>query len=236
MITARLRTILFLLACAFLARGLWMLLRRMQMAPPPDLQELTEHAHAIMADAGKGLSWVLLGAFIALLVVLWNSTALSKNWLDVLDYAFKGFGVLVALLLAILFLRQWQLQEVATATRARDSAAAEKKSETDRADQEREKALRERNRDRVSTFLTQLSDHANDVSRRKIAVSVAGSYLRDKEVISLSLVQALHATALFDPDESVKLCAREMLFRRLIRAQWNPQRKTRTLRMRSSSF
>jgi hypothetical protein len=210
MITARLRTLIFVLACAVLAFGLWVLLHRMRVAPPTDLDGLTQYAQRIMADAGKGLSWVLVGAFIVLLVVLWNSSALSKNWLDVLGYAFKGFGVLVTLLLAILFLRQQQLQEVVATTRATEAATAEKTKETERKAKETEDTSRERNRERVSTFLRQLSER--DVPGRKIAVTVAASYLRDEDVITMSLVQALYATALYDADESVRACARNMLF------------------------
>jgi hypothetical protein len=151
---------------------------------------------------------------LALLIVLWNASALSRDWLDVLAYAFEGFAALLALLMVILFLRQLQLQEVIEIRNKEIQASSEREKDKRRAEEEGASPRRERNRERVSTLLRELDEEVDNVSARKITVTVGGSHLRDDEVMSISLVQALHATALYDPDDSVKACAREMLYSR----------------------
>ena len=93
----------------------------MQTTATGSIDDQVTAARAIMVDAGRGLLWVLVGTLCALLVVLWNSSALSKDWLDVLTFAFKGFGALVLLLLMILFLRQYQVQKVIETIRESDA-------------------------------------------------------------------------------------------------------------------
>ena len=212
MITTRLRTVAFLIACALLGYGILILLHRMQITAAGNIEEQLTAARDIMVDAGRGLLWVLAGTLCALLVVLWNSSALNKDWLDVLTFAFKGFGALVLLLLMILFLRQYQVQKVIETIRESEAKTERDKREKEEAHEKAAEQARERNRERVTTLLTRLAQHSNDPTPRKITIAVAGSQLRDKEVMSLSLAEALHATALYDPDDSVRSCARDILY------------------------
>ncbi len=206
MVTSKLRTVLFALACGVLGWGLFIILSSIIEAPPenPDAEAIEAFLETMIPKAGTGLVFEIVGAFLTLVIVLWNASALNKDWLQVMGYGFKAFGVLTGVLLIALVLRQYQLHRVAESHRAEERL--------NRLSSEASDAVKTRNRDQVQALLANFAAWWDKPAVRNAAVAVAGSQLRDDDAIPLGMVQALYSVCLHDPDPEVRKTAREVVF------------------------
>ena len=203
MITSKLRTVMFVVASIVIGWGLYLILTSIIDAPS-DAQNPNIFLQTMVQRAGKGLGWELVGAFAILLVVLWNASALNKDWLHVLGYGFKAFGALTLILLLAFCLRHYQLHRIAEVKRH--------EAQINVLNDEKKEAIAREKRNQVHAFLTNLAEWSDRPTARSNAIAVAGSQLHSDVGISLETVDALYSVYLHDIDPGVRGAARQALF------------------------
>lgn len=218
MILPRPRTVLFALSGAAILFGIWRLLA---VLPDPS---------AFSGEIGRCCWFIVLGAVGCVLTMMWNSSALTKEWLGVAELSLKAVGAILFLIFGQWFAQLQHEREAREQDNAKKYQAQLKSEERTRDDQarrelaatqDRDRAAAERrdletvyrlNSERADQLLKQFAENRDYPAGRKSAVAIAGGHLRDSSLKSLVLAQAIHTALLFDPDRDVQRVAREVLF------------------------
>lgn len=218
MILPRPRTVLFALSGLTILYGIWRLLRAL---PDPT---------TFSGEIGDCCWFIILGAVGCVLTMMWNSKALTKEWLGVAELSLKAVGAILFLIFGQWFAQLQHEREVREQQGGREYQAQLKSDERTRdeqskrelaATQDRDRNANERrdqdtvyrlNSERADQLLKQFAENRDYPAGRKAAVAIAGGHLRDSLLKSLVLAQAIHTVVLYDPDPSVQRVARDVLF------------------------
>ena len=218
MILPRPRTVLFALSGLAILYGIWRLL---QVLPDPT---------AFSGEIGDCCWFIILGAVGCVLTMMWNSKALTREWLGVAELSLKAVGAILFLIFGQWFAQLQHEREVREQENAKKYQAQLKSEELTRdaqarrelaATQERDRFATERrdldtvyrlNSERADQLLKQFAENREYPPGRKSAVAIAGGHLRDSSLKSLVLAQAIHTALLYDPDPEVRRVARDVLF------------------------
>ena len=181
MLTPRPRTLLLILCMIAILSGLvWLLKSGTAGTQEGELQQFPRMLYLVFGGFGGSL-----------LIVLWNSSSLTRTWLNVVGGAYKGLGSLTVVVLAFFIWNQ-------TVSRR------EKEQQESRRLQDSE--------GRVDDLLRRMAELKDNPGARRQRIAVTRYTLNSESLTSLALAQAVYTLAITDENDEVRSEARDVLF------------------------